>query len=125
MKKSHIILLILIINTILVSSLSIAWLVFDTFDNDPFALFFIIIIAYIMPLTLFSSFIIRNNDLTGSQKQLWFLYLLFTSIIGCFHYYFRFSGVIDQIANDSNKKMREGPSSLSEFNRSKRLNDQV
>lgn len=115
MKKHLIVLLILIANVLIFATYLSGWLWFDLFKDDPFPLYLILAISLIMPITLIGMFILLNKEFSTTRKFKWVTYVLVTSFIGSIHFYVKYKNDIIRIAEKTDRKMKEGPDSLSEF----------
>lgn len=116
MKKHRIVFLILIANVLIFAAYLSGWLWFDLFEDDPFPLYLILAISHIMPITLFGMFVLLNKEFSSTQKFGWLIYVVLTSFIGAIHFYVRHKKEIIRITEKTERKMKKGPDSLSEFN---------
>ena len=119
MKKHQIVLLIILINAFVFLTFILAWLGFGKYENDHNALYLILGLSYVIPIVLLSTFIIRNNELSSNQKGVWFTYVLCTGFIGSLHFYQRYQDLINNISLELDTKMKQGPSTLTEFEHNK------
>lgn len=118
MKKHHVVLIIVLANFGIFSTYLYLWLGSDMYNAKEAMLFPILIVSYLMPTTLLGLFILLSKQLNTNQKAGWIAYVMLTNFIGCIHFYLKYKAEINRITLETNKKMKGGPDSLSEFDSS-------
>lgn len=114
MKKHHIVLFIILVNLLIFTTYMFVWLGSEEYSETTF-LSIILTMSYVIPVSLIALFILLNKGFTSKKKVIWITYVILTYFIGCIHYYARYRNEMTRTTHEVDKKMKEGPDSLSEF----------
>ncbi|WP_420576254.1 hypothetical protein [Ekhidna sp.] len=110
MKKHHLILI-----SLLICSLYWGYSILNLSSSEPiikvsFGLTYLTILSLLIPIVSF------NNHLSTANKIGWIVFGLILTPVLPLIYYLKYKNEIQRIIIDTNKKMKEGPESLGEFN---------